>query len=136
VSLEPVFLSIENVISIHARMIKEFGGMPGVANQGLLESAVSMPTADFAGKFFHKSPPAMAAAHLFHICKNHPFFDGNKRVAVVASEVFLNINGMRLDVNNEKLKQFCLGVAVGEISKHEVVAFFKKSSISTGQSSH
>lgn len=120
-SLEPVFLSIENVLSIHARMIKEFGGMPGVADQGLLESAVAMPTAGFAGEFLHKNLPAMAAAYLFHICKNHPFFDGNKRVAVVASEIFLNINGMQLDVDNEELKQLCLGVAAGEISKDETV---------------
>ena len=125
-SLEPIFLSTENVLSIHIRMIKEFGGMPGVADQGLLESAVAMPTAGFAGEFLHKELPAMAAAYLFHICKNHPFFDGNKRVAVVASEIFLNINGMKLDADNEELKELCLGVAAGEISKDETVAFFEK----------
>ena len=100
--------------------------MPGIADQGLLESAVSMPTAGFAGKFLHESLPAMAAAYLFHVCKNHPFFDGNKRVAVVAAEIFLNVNGMRLDVSNEELKQLCLGVAVGEISKDETITFFGK----------
>ena len=120
-SLEPIFLSIENILSIHARMISEFGGVPGVADQGLLESAVSMPAAGFGGGFLHESLPAMAAAYLFHICKNHPFFDGNKRVAVVASEIFLNINGMQLDVDNEELKQLCLGVASGEISKDQTV---------------
>lgn len=125
-SLEPVFLSIDNILSIHARMIDEFGGLSGVADQGLLESAVAMPSAGFAGEFLHKNLPAMAAAYLFHICKNHPFFDGNKRVAVVASEIFLNINGMQLDVDNEELKQLCLGVAAGEISKDETVAFFEK----------
>lgn len=130
-SLEPLFLSVENVLSIHARMISEFGGMPGVADQGLLESAVSMPTAGFAGEFLHESLPAMAAAYLFHVCKNHPFFDGNKRVAVVAAELFLNINGMRLDVLNEELKELCLGVAAGEISKNEAVVFFEKHSRKT-----
>lgn len=100
--------------------------MPGVADQGLLESAVSMPTAGFAGEFLHESLPAMAAAYLFHICKNHPFLDGNKRVAVVASEVFLNINGMRLDVDNEELMKLCLGVAAGRVSKDETVTFFGK----------
>lgn len=124
-SSEPVFLSIEDTLSVHERMIEEFGGLPGVADRGLLESAVSMPTAGFAGEFLHKSLPAMAAAYLFHLCKNHPFFDGNKRVAVVAAEVFLNINGMSLDVSNEELKGLCLGVAAGEISKDETVAFFE-----------
>jgi death on curing protein len=107
-------------------MIKEFGGMPGVADQGMLESAAAMPSAGIAGKFLHESLPAMAAAYLFHICKNHPFFDGNKRVAVVAAEIFLNINGIRLNVSNEVLKDLCLGVAAGEISKSETVAFFEK----------
>ncbi len=107
--------------------------MPGVADQGLLESAVSMPTAGIAGKFLHKSIPAMAAAYLFHICKNHPFFDGNKRVAVVAAEVFLNVNGMRLDVSNDELKVFCLGVAAGEISKDQTVAFFEKHAVPSGE---
>ena len=125
-SLEPAFLSIEDVLSIHARMIKEFGGMPGIAGQGMLESAVAMPGAGIAGTFLHESLSAMAAAYLFHICKNHPFFDGNKRVAVVAAELFLNINGMRLNVSNEELKELCLGVAAGGISKSETVAFFEK----------
>lgn len=132
-SSEPVFLSIDDILSIHERMIKEFGGMPGVADRGLLESAVSMPTAGLAGEFLHKSLSAMAAAYLFHLCKNHPFFDGNKRVAVVAAEVFLNINGMRLDVSNEELKEVCLGVAAGEISKEQAVAFFEKHSALSGE---
>lgn len=125
---EPVFLSVENILSIHARMMQEFGGMTGVADQGLLESAVSMPAAGFAGELVHGSLPAMAAAYLFHICKNHPFFDGNKRVAVVAAEIFLNINGMQLDVPNEELGDLCMGVAAGEVSKDAAIAFFEKHS--------
>lgn len=125
-NLDPVFLSHENIVSIHARMIKEFGGMPGVADQGMLESDAAMPCAGIAGEFLHENLPAMAAAYLFHICKNYPFFDGNKRVAVVAAEIFLDINGMRLNVSNEELKELCLGVTAGEISKSETVAFFEK----------
>ncbi len=100
--------------------------MSGVANQGLLESAVAMPAAGVGGEYLHENLAAMAAAYLFHICKNHPFFDGNKRVAVVAAEVFLRVNGMRLNVPNEELKQLCLGVAAGEISKSEATVFFEK----------
>ena len=125
-NLDPVFLSLENIISIHARMIKEFGGMPGITDQGMLESAAAMPRAGIAGEFLHESLPAMAAAYLFHLCKNHPFFDGNKRVAVVAAEIFLNINGLRLNVSNGELKELCLGVAAGELSKSETVALFEK----------
>ena len=70
--------------------------------------------------------PAMAAAYLFHICKNHPFPDGKKRTAVVAAELFLNINSVQLDVSNEDLKRLCLGVAAGEVSKEEAVIFFER----------
>ncbi len=125
-SAEPLFLSLENILTIHARMIAEFGGVEGVADRGMLESAAAMPTATFAGEFLHRGLPAMAAAYLFHICKNHPFTDGNKRTAVVAAEIFLNINGMQLDVSNEELKRLCLGVAAGDISKEEAVAFFER----------
>lgn len=125
-SAEPIFLSLENILSIHARMIAEFGGAEGVAGRGMLESAAAMPTASFAGEFLHGSLSAMAAAYLFHICKNHPFTDGNKRTAVVAAEIFLNINGVQLDAANEDLKRLCLGVAAGETSKEEAVAFFER----------
>lgn len=125
-SAEPIFLSLENILTIHARIIAEFGGAKGVADRGMLESAVAMPTASFAGEFLHKSLPAMAAAYLFHICRNHPFLDGNKRTAVVAAEIFLNVNGMQLDVSNEDLKRLCLGTAAGEISKEEAATFFEK----------
>ena len=125
-SAEPIFLSLENILTIHVRMTAEFGGAEGVADHGMLESAVAMPTASFAGEFLHMSLPAMAAAYLFHICKNHPFLDGNKRTAVVAAEIFLNISGMQLDVSNEDLKRLCLGVAAGEISKEEATYFFER----------
>ena len=125
-SPEPLFLSVDDIKLIHARMVEEFGGMPGVADQGMLESAAAMPSAGFGGEFLHEGLPAMAAAYLFHICKNHPFFDGNKRAAVVAAEIFLNVNGMRLDTSNEKLRDLCLGIASGELSKDEAIAFFKR----------
>ncbi len=123
---EPLFLSLENILTIHARMIAEFGEAEGIADRGMLESAAAMPSATFAGEFLHKSIPAMATAHLFHICRNRPFIDGNKRTAVVAAEIFLNINGMQLDASNEDLKRLCLGVAAGDISKEEAVAFFER----------
>jgi death-on-curing protein len=124
----PLFLSVENLITIHDRMIKEFGGMPGIADQGLLESAAAMPTASFEGNYLHKGLAAMAAAYMFHICKNHPFFDGNKRVAVAAADIFLNINGMRLRVSDKELKQLCLRVAAGEVSKSDTIAFLEEHS--------
>lgn len=83
-----VFLSVANVMTIHGRLIEEFGGDEGLRDQGLLESAVAMPHAMFSGQFLHSTLAEMAAAYHFHLCSNHPFVDGNKRVAVASAEMF------------------------------------------------
>jgi len=126
----PVFLTTEHVLAIHRRMIEEFGGDPEVRDFGLLESAVGLPAATFGGAFLHDGLPAMAAACLFHLCKNHPFVDGNKRTALVASEVFLELNGLRLSATNRELLGLTLKVAAGECSKADVTAFFRRHAVS------
>jgi death-on-curing protein len=122
----PIFLTTDAVLAIHTRMIEEFGGNPHVRDHGLLESAVAMPAARFGGEYLHDGLPAMAAAYLFHICKNHAFIDGNKRTAVATAEIFLRINGVRLAASDEQLEQLTVAVAEGSISKKEAVAFFEK----------
>lgn len=125
----PAFLSLEHVLAIHRRSIAEFGGDPSVRDQGLLESAVAMPGAQFGGEFLHDGVPAMAAAYLFHVCRNHPFVDGNKRAALASAVVFLLLNGMRLEVPKKELEELTLGVAASRISKDETTAFFVKHAV-------
>jgi death-on-curing protein len=122
----PVFLSVEQVLGIHRRMIKEFGGRPGLRDQGLLESAVAMPAASFRGRFLHRDIPAMAAACLFHLCRNHPFVDGNKRTALAAAGVFLDLNGLRLAATDAALEKVTLRVADGSLDKEPLTEFFRK----------
>jgi len=124
----PVFLSVEQVIAIHERMIAEFGGKGGVRDHGLLESAATMPAAAFGGAFLHNDLPSMAAAYLFHICRAHAFLDGNKRTALAASEVFLQVNGFRLAASDDEVVELVLGVAAGKVSKDETTAFYRKHS--------
>lgn len=121
-----VFLSTAEVLRIHRRVIRDFGGDPGLRDRGLLESAVAMPQAAFAGQWLHEDLPAMAAACLFHLCANHPFVDGNKRVAVTAAELFLLANGHRLVATDDELVDLTFGVASGVIAKREVLAFFAR----------
>lgn len=125
----PAFLGLEHVLAIHRRSIAEFGGDPSVRDHGLLESAVAMPAAQFGGEFLHDGMPAMAAAYLFHLCKNHPFVDGNKRTALASAEVFLLLNGMRLDAGNKDLAELTLGVAASRVSKEEATAFFLRHAV-------
>jgi death on curing protein len=121
----PFFLSVEQIKEIHARVIKEFGGDTRLRDAGLLESAAMMPAAHFAGRFLHKDIPTMAAAYLFHICKNHAFADGNKRTALVAAEVFLQLNGHQLRATNRELERLTWEVAVGKIGKEAVEVFME-----------
>lgn len=121
-----VFLSVEVVLQIHARVVEEFGGDQGLRDRGLLESAVSMPQSTFAGEFLHADVAEMAAAYHYHLCSNHPFLDGNKRVAVAVSEIFLLSNGNELIAGDDELEELTLGVARGQMSKEAVIAFFKQ----------
>ncbi len=121
-----LFLSVEAVLQIHSRVVEEFGGDPGIRDYGLLGSAVAMPQSTFAGEFLHSDIAKMAAAYHYHLCSNHPFLDGNKRVAVAASEIFLLLNGNELIASDNELEELTLGVARGQMSKEEVIAFFTR----------
>ena len=106
--------------------IRNYGGKYGVIDRNLLSSAIYMPESSFDGKYLHETIPAMAAAYAFHICQNHPFMDGNKRVALASSLVFLDINGYELNCKNEMLYNEIMNVAKGEIKKEELIKFYEK----------
>ena len=121
-----VFLSVEDVLAIHRRVIEEFGGDIGLRDRGLLESAVAMPQSTFGGEDLHAGVAEKAAAYHFHLCANHPFIDGNKRIAVAASEVFLLINGLELLASDDEIEELTLDVARSRLSKDHVIEFFAK----------
>ena len=124
--LPVVFLSVDDVLAIHRRVIDEFGGDPGLRDRGLLESAVAMPQSTFDGEELHAGLAEKAAAYHYHLCANHAFMDGNKRVAVAAAEVFLLLNGFELVASDDEIEKLTLGVAGGQLSKEQVVEFFSR----------
>ncbi len=128
----PAFLTAEHVLAIHRRVVADFGGDPAVRDQGLLESAVMMPAAQYGGEFLHPDLPSMAAAYLFHICRSHPFVDGNKRTALVAAEVFLLLNGWSIRATNRELERVTLDIAQGKLTKNEVASFLRSRAAQTG----
>lgn len=87
-----VFLTVDDVLALHADQIERFGGRAGIRDIGLLESDLGMPLATFQSESLHPSLAEMAAAYLFHIARNHPFLDGNKRVGLMAMLVFVALN--------------------------------------------
>jgi death-on-curing protein len=131
-SSKVLFLTTAQVERIHAEVIRQFGGSMGLRDRGLFESACEMPRATFGEQFLHATPAAMAAAYLFHLCSNHPFVDGNKRVGLGAALVFAEVNGYEVRATDDELEELTLGVASGSVSKDEVARFFAKSMRRTG----
>ena len=124
--MEPEFLTLSDVLEIHADQLERYGGDDGVRDMSLLESAIAMPMAGLGDQYFHSDIFEMAAAYLFHICRNHPFIDGNKRAGAVAAIVFLDLNGEELDCTEDELEELVLSVAKGETAKPEIANFLRQ----------
>jgi death-on-curing protein len=112
---EPQWLSVDIVIDIHAEQLALFGGPVGLRDPGLLESALGRPQNKFA--YGEHDLAALAAAYAFGIARNHPFVDGNKRSALAAMIVFLNLNGVDLLVPQPDMTAAILAVAAGEVEE-------------------
>jgi death-on-curing protein len=123
-----IFLSLADVLFLHKKQIEKFGGSHGIRNMGLLESALAMPEASFGGVHLHPTLPEMAGAYFYHLVMNHAFVDGNKRIGALAADVFLEMNGYDLKVNQDILEKLTLDTAQGKVDKAEVALFFKKHS--------
>jgi len=117
------FLGLDEVIALHSSQIERYGGSAGVRDLGLLESAVAAPEASFGGDYLHGTLPEMAAAYLFHLAQNHPFIDGNKRVAAAAMIMFIYLNDRDLACDEDELVSLTVGVATGKTTKAEVAVF-------------
>jgi death-on-curing protein len=120
------FLSLAEVLEIHRDQIVRYGGEPGTRDLGLLESALAMPAAAFGGGFLHTDIFEMAAAYLFHLVRNHPFIDGNKRVGAVAAIVFLALNGYEFNAPAGRLYDFVMALARGERTKADATIFLRE----------
>lgn len=125
-----IFLDRELVEMLQAMQIERFGGLAGLRNEGGMESALSRPV----NKAQYGSPDIfeLAAAYLFGLAKNHPFLDGNKRIAIVATAVFLMDNGYEIEVDDVTLYTFVLAVAAGEIDEDGATRFLRDVSVPLG----
>lgn len=99
------FLSTDEALAIHEALIEAFGGPHGVRDLGLLESALYRPRTGYYADLVE-----MAATLFESLLMNHPFVDGNKRVAFFATDVFLRLNGWRLQVDPDDAHQFLIGL--------------------------
>lgn len=113
-----IFLRKDEVLKYHAWLIDEFGGTHGLRDEGALESAL---LAAQSRHFYEGADAAVCAAtYAYHLSQAHACLDGNKRIAAAIAELFLNVNGFRLNATNDELTDLLLAIAAGDVSRDEV----------------
>lgn len=119
-----VYLTPQQILFIHARLIDTTGGGHGVRDLGLLQSAVARPQATFDGQELYPVLFTKAAALMASLAGNHPFVDGNKRTAITAASLFLPLNGYRVETTSAELERFTLWVVTSKPEIDEITAWF------------
>lgn len=114
-----IILTKEQIISIHSILINQTGGLDGVRDYNLLESALKAPFQTFDGEELYPTIQKKAACICFALIKNHSFIDGNKRIGILAMMTFLKLNGMSIDCSDEELIH--LGLASTEINYKDLL---------------
>lgn len=109
-------LTKEQILHLHGDLIDEFGGIHGIRDEGLLESALYAPFQSFDGQDLYPTIIEKAGRLGYGLIQNHPFLDGNKRIGVHAMLVFLAVNGIRLSYHDEDLIQIALDAASDSVS--------------------
>jgi death on curing protein len=123
--MEPDFLTLPEIISFHEQQLEAYGGISGIRDQRLLESAVAMPQASFGGEYLHTDLFHMAAAYAFHLAENQPFLDGNKRTALMAALVFLDLNGYFVIDPSERLYDAMIAIANRQCEKEQLAVLLR-----------
>jgi death-on-curing protein len=127
--LDPTFLTVEDALDLLEIQLRLFGGLQGLRDRGLPESALAMPQATFGGEYVHADLFEMAASYLYHLVLDHPFVDGNKRVGLHAAYVFLRLNGWDMVVDPSSLYDLVIGVAEGRVDKTAIASVFRAAAI-------
>lgn len=122
---DPVFAGLDDVLEAHEDQLRRFGGDRGVRDLGLLKSALAQPMATFGDQFLHNDIFEMAAAYIFHIVKNHPFVDGNKRAGLHIGLIFLEANGVAI-APSDAFYDMTMAVAEGRLGKPEIAELLRR----------
>ncbi len=117
---EPKWLDKKRILAIHTKQIQQFGGQPGVRDEGLLESALGKPLNVYFYSEVHPDIAVLAASYAYGIARNHPFLDGNKRTALVACRLFLRKNGFSMVASKIEKYETFLRLAEGLLSEEQL----------------
>ena len=117
-----IFLRKEEVLEYQALLIEKYGGAHGLRDEGALNSALAAPE----NRHYYEQAEILvcAATYTYHLSQAHAFLDGNKRIAAAMAELFLAMNGFRLNATDDEMEALILGVAAGQISRDEIEQTF------------
>lgn len=122
------YLNINQVLAIHNEVIEQIGGLPGIRDMGLLESAVARPQATFGGEDLYPDIFSKAACLGHSLILNHPFIDGNKRTGYMAMRIFLNINDYEIKAPLEERYKFVVEIADKTRKEKSITEWLKEHS--------
>jgi death-on-curing protein len=120
---EPAWVTYEQVVAIHSRQLRRFGGAPGLRDEAMLESALQCPVNKW--QYEQAALPELAASYAFGLAKNHAFTDGNKRIAFLAMAVFLRKNGVRFAPDQAQATAMIMSLAAGEVSEESLARWIR-----------
>ena len=120
------FLTLNELLCLHQRILNQSGGADGIRDLGLAESALAQPKMLFDGKELYATLTEKSAALCFSLIMNHPFIDGNKRVGHAALEIFLILNGYELIASVDDAESVILKLAAGDFSREEMTAWISE----------
>jgi death on curing protein len=120
------YLSIEQVLALHTAQLRLYGGASGLRDRGALEAALARPAMTFDGEDLYEDVASKAAALMHSLVLNHPFVDGNKRVAAHAAIVFAELNDHEFLATSDELVEMTLAVAEGKIQAEALAIWFRQ----------
>lgn len=120
---EPAWVTYDQAIAMHSRQLRRFGGAPGRRDEGMLRSALQRPQDKW--HYERASMDVLAAAYAFGLAKNHPFVDGNKRIAFMAMMAFLRKNGVLFAPNPAHATAMTMSLAAGEVSEESLARWIR-----------
>jgi death-on-curing protein len=126
-----IYLSVEQVLFLHDRLIEETGGEHGVRDLGGLESALARPKAAFGDTEFYPDIMSKAAVLMDGLTRTHAFIDGNKRISISIAALFLQMNGYRLTATNSELEEFAIHVTAMNPGLEQIADWFRTKTVRT-----
>jgi len=120
------YISLKVVLAFHKQLILDYGGLEGLQDEGLLESALAQPELTMFGAELHHDIFEMAAAHGYHLYQNHPFVDGNKRIALVVMDTFLRVNSWEMVAEERDIYALMVALASGQLSETQLAHWLRE----------